>query len=459
MEENAKKIDKRIIKIAFYAAWFIYWLYIAWNIPYLADDWNWGSNDGITQLLHGTVNHRYFGNLMVVLLTRNVFLKTFIVALVICLLVYVMNRYVLKVTGNNENELINYCFIMLMILIMGSKVWAETIGWISGFCNYVVSALFVVTYIYLYECIDDGYKIKNKALKALLFIFSVCSMLCVENISLLVFALSLFTGLRYLIKKNLKEKSDVIIILAGNAVGFVIMFVNKFMGDLLMLGYQSAFDDQYMHAGRELLYNSSNSMNENLQIFKERFIYLVKIVFYSEKVTLYVLLGAIVLFAALYKWVKSGKGLIKRMVYLLMVGIVSIVPFLVVLLTGFRVVFHQYLMVVLIISIIFVSILDVNKKYNVVHMGISGMVIMLVLTYVFFVFVDYGIIGRTDRKQKQAIEECINNNTKELYLPMYDEDVSQYLWRVYDFEDEYLNKYMREFYNISDDVGVYYYSE
>ena len=69
---------------------------------------------------------------------------------------------------------------------------------------------------------------------------------------------------------------------------------------------------------------------------------------------------------------------------------------------------------------------------------------------------DYYQIGITNKKQMDAIEEC---DGKELYLPLYSENVSSNLWRVYDIEDEYLKKYFRQFYNISDDTVVYFYKE
>ena len=44
-----KNIKQNIILYICYLLWGIYWFYISYNIPYEADDWNWGSEDGIKQ--------------------------------------------------------------------------------------------------------------------------------------------------------------------------------------------------------------------------------------------------------------------------------------------------------------------------------------------------------------------------------------------------------------------------
>ena len=47
------------------------WLYIAWNVPYTHDDWDWGLPEGLERWLSGTLNNRYAGTFFVLAMTRS----------------------------------------------------------------------------------------------------------------------------------------------------------------------------------------------------------------------------------------------------------------------------------------------------------------------------------------------------------------------------------------------------
>ena len=51
-------------------------LWLAVQIPYTHDDWDWGLPIGVRHLLTADINSRYLGNLIVVVLTRSPLLKT-----------------------------------------------------------------------------------------------------------------------------------------------------------------------------------------------------------------------------------------------------------------------------------------------------------------------------------------------------------------------------------------------
>ena len=52
------------------------WLYIAWNIPYTHDDWDWGLPEGLERWLSGALNNRYAGTFFVLAMTRSQLVKT-----------------------------------------------------------------------------------------------------------------------------------------------------------------------------------------------------------------------------------------------------------------------------------------------------------------------------------------------------------------------------------------------
>ena len=65
--------DRWVIPVYLLVALFYFWL--AAQIPYSHDDWDWGSGVGMQQFLYATLNSRYSGNFFVVILTRFPILK------------------------------------------------------------------------------------------------------------------------------------------------------------------------------------------------------------------------------------------------------------------------------------------------------------------------------------------------------------------------------------------------
>ena len=111
-----KNIKQNIILYISYLLWGIYWFYISYNIPYEADDWNWGSEDGIKQLLTGSINSRYAGNFFAVCLTRNIWIKNIVLTIFIFLLIYMITKCI-KLIGNIEkiNDIYVYNFVSLIL--------------------------------------------------------------------------------------------------------------------------------------------------------------------------------------------------------------------------------------------------------------------------------------------------------------------------------------------------------
>ena len=60
--------DNRIIGI-FLACSLVFYVWLAAQIPYCHDDWDWGLQIGIQQLLTANLNSRYVGNFIEVVLT------------------------------------------------------------------------------------------------------------------------------------------------------------------------------------------------------------------------------------------------------------------------------------------------------------------------------------------------------------------------------------------------------
>ena len=53
-------------------------LYIAWNVPYTHDDWDWGLPVGVERLVSAGLNSRYAGTALVLAMTRSQLFKTLV---------------------------------------------------------------------------------------------------------------------------------------------------------------------------------------------------------------------------------------------------------------------------------------------------------------------------------------------------------------------------------------------
>ena len=71
----------RLLRWAVPALFAAFFIWLAAQIPYAHDDWDWGIDIGMEQLLHATVNSRYAGNLLEVILTRSTAAKCLIMGL------------------------------------------------------------------------------------------------------------------------------------------------------------------------------------------------------------------------------------------------------------------------------------------------------------------------------------------------------------------------------------------
>ena len=113
-------------------------------IPYTHDDWEWGTETGLTHLFTADINSRFCGNLIEVILTRNEIIKTVFMALVFVLIPLSITIFASRISGINNNSnkdivhTVIFLFANLIILLIPADVWAQTNGWVAGFSNFVV---------------------------------------------------------------------------------------------------------------------------------------------------------------------------------------------------------------------------------------------------------------------------------------------------------------------------------
>lgn len=211
------KIEKRKKYIALFAVFML--LFIA--IPYCDDDLRWGGTDGVQRLATWFDGYggRYLGYLFILLMTRFYAAKAILQAAVLTALVYVLEG----IAYEKETEYITVIFLFFMPLWM----FKDTIGWTSGFANYITSITFTLVYVrYVYARLD-GTDTEDGPLTAIGFLLLGCAnALIVEHFTLYNLCLAVFMVVYTLIcekRVRLKEAGY----LLGVITGAVMMFSNS----------------------------------------------------------------------------------------------------------------------------------------------------------------------------------------------------------------------------------------
>ena len=215
-----KNSSRKTVFIYFFI--FIILFLLCLLFPYSCDDWAWGSQIGLDRLSTWFENYsgRYFGNLIVIALTRSNFLKAFVMSFCITGIMMLIH----KLSGEQKNG----AFIILTVLLfMPVNLFRQVIVWTSGFSNYTTSAFLTLIYIYYVNNIYDKKKPQYSFLDIVpLAILGFLNTLIVEHMTIYNVILSvyviIFTGIKF--KKVYIQH---IAYLVGAAAGTITMFSNS----------------------------------------------------------------------------------------------------------------------------------------------------------------------------------------------------------------------------------------
>ena len=188
--------------------------------PYSLDDWAWGGSVGIERLQtwFDNYNGRYFGNILVLILTRSDVLRASFEALTLTLIGY----FSFLLCDRNP---LSYWLSLVLMLALPVEIRAQTIVWTSGFTNYVVPVLLML--IYLYFCTSEQSSSKGVLIEiAGFFILGFISSLIMENITLfnLIFGAGYCIFCRF--HRGAWDKRQ-LAFLAGSFTGAAWMFSNE----------------------------------------------------------------------------------------------------------------------------------------------------------------------------------------------------------------------------------------
>lgn len=205
------KLKSFLQKNKFYIILGISIFLISLLFPYTGDDWVFGSykldlNIFSSFCNDGNLNGRYLGNLMAVLLTRNIIIRGLIMSLVITLLFKLTSKYINKNIG----------MLLLLFLLLPYSIFRQVIPWSAGFANYMVSTLILLYLLYVFK---NNIKINY----IIVFLLSISVCLFLENYTVFYLLFTLFINIRYFIK-NKKINKLYLIAFIGCLIGSFIMF-------------------------------------------------------------------------------------------------------------------------------------------------------------------------------------------------------------------------------------------
>ncbi len=195
---------------------FIIVFVVAYFFPYSADDFYWGIKElSFSEFINISkdeyLNGRYFGDLLVILMTKSRIIRSLLVSLVLNGIVYLIKK----------SEKVKISLVWLLVLLVPSVVGAQSIVWASGFANYGVSSLMVLYLIYKgNSLIENDVKISG-------WFAVICflSTLLFENITIFVVIYMIYLNVCYY-RKNKKLDKILITSLVLGIGGAALMFTH-----------------------------------------------------------------------------------------------------------------------------------------------------------------------------------------------------------------------------------------
>lgn len=205
-----------------YGIVFVLLFFLCMLFPYSGDDWAWGSQIGLDRLSNWFDNYsgRYFGNLIVLALTRSNLLKSAVMSFCLTGIIVLVN----KLTGEQKNGVF---IISTVLVLMPVTLLRQAIVWTSGFANYTTSIFLTLIYIYYVRNIYGVDKPKQSPLAAVpLLILGAANALIVEHLTLYNIVLAIYVIVFTIIKFR-KIYVQYIAYLIGVVAGTVLMFSNS----------------------------------------------------------------------------------------------------------------------------------------------------------------------------------------------------------------------------------------
>lgn len=499
---------------------FIFYLWLAIQIPYTHDDWDWGLQNGIHQLLSANINSRYAGNFFEVIMTRSYFLKSVIMAVTFWGIPWLITNLSLRFNKkkNSSEKLYIYIWSNILLLFMPTSIWQQTYGWVAGFSNFVLSALFFLIYLHIWDSIFEKKETEEISFifDLLILIFAVVMQLFIENLTLTTLFLTVLFILIYYAQNRHFTKRQLFILL-GNSIGTAIMFSSNM--------YQTLFNTgKAVNGYRQLTFNQNSSLINIIGGFIKSFlfdlspsiwkdnwmlcisisivfiIYLIRIYNLMPKVTsdililahiisiLYFLLNPTIEYICLFSNTKMNyfnalaiwgffflvmlnliifkyydqKNTLTALFLWILIPLVMF-PMVAINTVGPRSYFTPTCFLVLFFCVMLSLVLNLESSAHVLSVTAKAryikkfQIISLLFLCVICTFRGnaYYQIGKINKARYTTIKKAIAHNEKEIYLPKYPH--KEYLWCPEPTSRERVY-FFKEFYKLPQDSNLHYFA-
>lgn len=217
MIEKRYRIEKKTYLILFCTIAFLCIMF-----PYTGDDWAWGSSIGVERLENWFDNYsgRYFGNLIVLVLTRSNVLKTITMAFCLTGIVFLLNQL-------SEKSKIGFYLILINLLLMPVLLLRQAVVWTSGFANYTTSIFLTLIYIFFVREIYEENSIKYSSKSILpIFLLGLANTLIVEHLTIYNVVLGIYVLVVAYVRHRKVYVQHVAYSL-GTILGTIYMFSNS----------------------------------------------------------------------------------------------------------------------------------------------------------------------------------------------------------------------------------------
>ena len=206
-------------------------LWIAWQVPYTHDDWDWGSPVGLEWWRTGAVNNRFCGSFFAVVMTRSQVVKTLVMGLTMWALPLLAAA--LAVHDRRENRFPLALLGCAALMIMPMCTWQQTYGWVAAFSNFALGGLWMLALPLLVRRGLDR-EGQSGAIPLLLFPLALTAQLFAENITAVLAVSALLFALWSW--RSGRGRPVSLALLVGALTGLVLMFYNPLYADLLATG-------------------------------------------------------------------------------------------------------------------------------------------------------------------------------------------------------------------------------
>lgn len=494
--------DGWVIPVYFLFALFYFWL--AAQIPYTHDDWDWGLDIGMQQFLYATVNSRYVGNFFEIIMTRSAILKTVIMGSVFFWIPFLLSRLGIDARERQTASTRLQWFITgnVFLLTIHPTMWSETYGWVAGCANYMISAVFLMLWMReLLLVLSDTPPIgKDSWLTVLLYsVAALCGQLFLENVA--IFCVLLAVALCVLYRKRYAFiPRRVAAMLCGALVGLLIMFSGRMYDSLLQNG--SAVGDYREIAilggggiGHVVYRTAISVLNLGVRLYSLNPLLMITVSALllwcclavprerrSRRHSLWICIDAVMMVAfmgsGLYdrlctshaKWVYACDFILsvvfglsvllqvvslfhgalrRKLVALWIAAPLVIAPLVVTTEAGCRLFFTSNLFILLFVLVLLSDVVRQSTSKTVVRMQVVGGVVAAVLLCVYGVI--FYRIGACNQERLLRMETAVQEQAATISLPAF--PFEEYL-HFPDPNEEVRISYFAEFYGIPEDVEI-----